>query len=275
MTLSPLQIKLYATLALAAALIVFEFVTRMDDRQKIKSGEVKDQREHDTLLVKHNAVPYTKGRIWAEGLLIVATGIMVAVTAMSVIEYQKYGAFYDASWRSPDVEQHFLFDSKSNQDLEAQWLSDPENFPWAEARICFVKLGCEDCERVEQAIHDLEAEGYAVVFSTSEFGRAAVEKYGVTYVPSVVVNGFVVQLRPGAGPDQNTDQDAGTKSDGAQTQEILDDLMSGGLATDENGEDPALDPDYTKYGTKAAIEWAMEQEQARQKNKNQAQEPEN
>ena len=73
-----------------------------------------------------------------DGLLIVATGIMVAVTAMSVIEYQKYGAFYDASWRSPDVEQHFLFDSKSNQDLEAQWLSDPENFPWAEARICFV-----------------------------------------------------------------------------------------------------------------------------------------
>lgn len=257
MTLSPLQLKLYITLALIAALAVFELVTRMDDRRKIASGQARDQREKDTLFVKHNAVPYPKWRIWSEGLLIVAAGAMVAVTMFSVMEYQKYGAFYDASWRSPEVEDHFLFESGANQDLEARWLSDPEDFDWNSTRLCFVKLGCEDCERVEQAIHDLEADGYAVVFSTSEFGKAAVEKYGITYVPSVVMNGLVVQLRSGGSMVQGPGAGA---SDGQQAQDILDGLMSGGLATDGNGGDPAAsDPDYTKYGTKAAIEYAEEQ----------------
>lgn len=256
MTLSPLQIKLYAVLALIAALAVFEAVTRLDDRRRIRSGEVSDQRGKDTLLVKHNAVPYPKWRIWSEGLLIIATGAMVAVTMFSVMEYQKYGAFYDASWRSPEVEDHFLFDSSANQDLEARWLSDPDGFAWNDLRICLVKLGCEDCERVAQAIHELEADGYSVVFSTSEFGRAAVEKYGVTYVPSVILNGMVVQLRSG---ESMVEQDPAGKSDGQQAEDILDGLMSGGLAADENGGDPALDPDYTKYGTKAAIKYAEEQ----------------
>lgn len=253
MTLSPMQIKLYLAIALIAALAVFELVTRLDDRRKIRSGAVRDQREKDTLFVRHNAVPYPKWRIWSEGLLIIAAGAMVAATMFSVIKYQEYGAFYDASWRSPEVEKHFLFSSKANQDLESQWLRDPENFPWNDQRICLVKLGCEDCERIEPAIRQLEAEGYDLVFSTSALGREIVSRYGVDYVPSVILNGMVIQLRSGDSVIPQGDR----ISDGQQAQEILDDLLSG---PDTDGRpfgaaDPD-DPDYTKYGTKAAIEAA-------------------
>lgn len=258
MTLSPMQVKLYLTLALIAALAVFELVTRLDDRRKIRSGEVEDQRKNDTLLVKHNAVPYPKWRIWSEGLLIIATGAAVAITMFSVIRYQEYGAFYDASWRSPEVEKHFLFSSKANQDLESQWLRDPENFPWNDQRICLVKLGCEDCERIESAIRQLESEGYALVFSTSALGREIVSRYDVTYVPSVILNGMVIQLRSGDSVIRQPDQ----KSDGQQAQEILDDLLSDGGSDDRpfGAADPD-DPNYTRYGTKAAIE-AAEKESA-------------
>lgn len=261
MTLSPLQLKLYIALALMISLIAYEAVTRLDDRRKIKAGLAEDLRKDDTLLVKHNAVQQPKWRFWSEGLLIIATGIAIAVAMASLMDYQRHGAFYDASWRDPAVESHFEFDATANQDIEAAWRADPENFDWAAQRLCVVKLGCDDCERVAQTIHQLESDGYVTVFSRSDFGKAAVEKYGITYVPSVVMNGLVIQLRSGDSMVE-TEPPADRKTDGEIAQDILDGLMQdGGLATDENGNDPAAaDPNYTKYGTKAAIEYAEEQE---------------
>ena len=256
MALSPLQIKYYIAAALFAALVVFEAVTRMSDRHKIRTGQAEDLTKGDTKLVRHNLVQRSKGRVWAEGLLIIAAGVSMVAAMTSMLEYQKYGAFYDSSWRSPEVEDWFEFDASRGGDLEAVWRADPDGFDWNAQRVVLVKLGCEDCYRVAEAIHGLEADGYVVVFSRSDLGKAFVEKFGVTYVPTVVMNGMTVQLRSGS---SMVPQDGGDH--GEEAREIYDGLMKGGLGTDENGEDPAAkDPNYTKYGTKAAIEAAMEEE---------------
>lgn len=261
MSLSPLQVKYYIAAALFAALLVFELVTRLSDRYKIKTGQAEDLRKNDTKLVKHNAVQQTKSRVWAEGLLIIAAGISMIVAMTSMLEYQKYGAFYDSSWRSPDVENYFEFDAGPGRELEARWKADPDNFDWNNLKICLVKLGCDDCHRVAETIHGLEAEGYVSVFSRSELGQAVMDRYSVDYVPTVILNGMTVQLRSGdsALPGDNAPQDHGSVA-----KDIYGDIMEGGLGTDENGEDPAKDPNYTKYGTKAAIEAAMEEEARKQ-----------
>ena len=262
--MSPFQVKCALLISLAAALAVFELVTRLSDRQKLKSGEVEDLRKDDTLLVKHNAVQHSKARFWTEGLLIIATGIALAVAMMSMIDYQDHGAFYDNSWRDPDVENHFYFSSKDNQTLEAIWAKDPENFDWNAYKVCLVRLGCDDCERVAETISNLASNGYVTVFSRSDLGKAYVERYGITYVPSVILSGNIIQLRSG---DSTLPQDNdGIPEDyGQQTREIVNDLIKGGLGTDKDGNDPAaMDPNYTKYGTKVAIEAAMEEERLRQ-----------
>lgn len=257
MTLSPLQVKYYLAIAVFAALLVFELVTRLDDRHKIRSGLAEDLRKSDRGAMKHNAVQYPKWRIWTEGLLIIAAGLCMVLAMWSMSEYDRYGAFYDASWRDPSVEDHFEFESAGNKVLEAAWKADPDAYDWAGTRVVLVKLGCEDCEHVAETIHQLEADGYVTVFSRSELGQAYAEKYGISYVPSAIVGNMVVQLRSGASiipGDDGFDQDAG-KTDGEIARDILDGLTG--------GYDPASDPDYTKYGTKAAIE-AAEEEARRQ-----------
>lgn len=262
--MSPFQLKCAILISLAAALAVFELVTRLSDRQKIKSGEVEDMRKDDTLLVKHNAVQHSKARFWTEGILIIATGVALAFAMMAMIDYQDHGAFYDSSWRDPDVESHFYFSAKANQELEAQYLKDPENFDWSATRICLVKLGCEDCERVHEAISNLAGQGYATIFSTSDLGKAYVEKYNISYVPSVITNGMVIQLRSGDSQIPVYDND-GIPEDhnyGSEARDMVDDLINSDLEFgDDEEETEELDPNYTKYGTKAAIEAAMEEEE--------------
>ena len=268
--MSPFQIKCAVLISLAAALAVFELVTRLSDRQKIKSGEVEDMRKDDTLLVKHNAVQHSKGRFWTEGLLIIATGIALAVAMVSMIDYQDHGAFYDNSWRDPTVESHFYFSSKGNQQLEAAWSKDPENFDWAAYRLCVVKLGCEDCERVHEAISNLAAEGYTIVFSKSDFGQAVVERYGINYVPSVIANGMVIQLRSGDSEIPVYDNDGIPEDYGSEARDIFDALIGSDFGGDASVDD---DPNYTKYGTKAAIEAAMEEEERLRQEQEQAENP--
>lgn len=246
MNLSPLQIKYYLSAAVFAMLVVFELVTRLDNRRKIRSGECEDMRRHNTKLVKYNAVPLPKWRIWTEGLLIIAAGVLMALTIKSMRDYYVYGAFYDSAWRDPDVEDHLIFDSMEGRHLEDFWKLDPENYDWTGNRVVLVKLGCEDCERVAGTINALADQGYTIVFSRSPLGQAYVEKYGINYVPSVIMGGLVVQLRSG---DSIIAQPAASGE--APSKEEMQSLIDSLTEQLENG-------DWDPYGTKAAIEAAIE-----------------
>lgn len=215
--MSPLQLKGCTAAALLAMLLVFKIVSVASDRKKVRSGQEDDLRKGDTLLKKHNMVRHSPARVWAEGLLVIAAGLSVVVLVAAVRDYEAHGAFYDESWRMPGVEGHFMFRSDDTERLQAEYDADPEAFDFEARNAILVKLGCEDCEAVEESLQALYATGgYDVVFSNSEIGKAYVEHFGITFVPSVTYAGNVIELRTGSSaygdgePVEGGDAGAGT-----------------------------------------------------------------
>lgn len=245
--MSPLLLKICAAAALFAMLAVFELVTRLSDRAKIKSGEARDMRQDNTLLKRYNAVPLPRWRYWSEGILIIACGAAAVLAMSGVQKYQEYGAFYDDSWRMADVEDHMFYSAAGTEALQALYDADPEHFDFGQYKICLVKLGCPDCERVRETIDALDGSFY-VVFSTSPVGKAVVERYGVTYVPSVVYSGMVLEMRTDGQsvPDDGSGQPSGPSGSGG-VGGMVDDLIDG--AQDGGGNGDAKDgPPDTKTG---------------------------
>ncbi len=251
--MSPLLLKLCAALSLFTMLAVFELVTRLSDRAKIKSGEAEDMRKDNTMLKRYNAVPHPRWRYWSEGLLVIGCGIAAVLAMSSVSKYQAYGAFYDDSWRMPDVEEHMLYKADGTEALQALYDADPENFDFSGYKICLVKLGCPDCERVSETINALD-DSFYVVFSTSPVGKAIVEQYGVTYVPSVLYSGTVLEMRtsdavPQAPAGGASGENPGTSGNAGGTGDIdgmVGDLMDG--LAGEGDDTPKDGPPGTKSG---------------------------
>lgn len=123
------------------------------------------------------------------------------VTYSIAMRYKAYGAFFDDSWRDPEVERHFMFDTKDTEELQAIFDSDPENFRFDLYDVILVRLGCEDCEKNESRILGAKAEikekkgrkAY-IVFSRSDIGKRYAAMYGVDNVPSVIVDSVVIAL---------------------------------------------------------------------------------
>ena len=215
--MSPMQLKMCAAAALFGMLAVFEIVSRARDAALVKSGRAEDLRKDDTVLKKHNMVQHSKGRIWAEGILIIATGIAVVVWVAAMLQYQSYGAFYDGSWRVPDVEDHFHFRTDDTERLQAEYDKDPENFDFSARSAIVVKLGCQDCEAVYETLDALYAAGvYDIVFSNSDIGKKYVEYFDITYVPSVTYGGNVIELRTGDAAYDDGEPVGGTAVDDIQ-----------------------------------------------------------
>lgn len=202
--ISPLLMKTCASAALFLSLVVFETATRISDRAKIRSGQAEDMRKNNTLMKRYNAVQLPRWRWWSEALLIIATGAMMLATMISVNKYQTYGAFYDESWRMPDVEEHMLFRSDGTEALQDLYDADPAGFSFDDYKVCLVRLGCEDCEAVKETILALD-DSFHVVFSKSDIGRRFAEHYEVDYVPSVIYHGTVLEMRTNMDmPDEDT-----------------------------------------------------------------------
>lgn len=215
--MSPLQLKMCVAAALFAALVIFEVLSRIRDTWLVKSGQAEDLRKDDTVLTKHNMVRHSKSRIWCEGLLIIATGIAVIVWVSGLLEYKSYGAFYDGSWRVPDVESHFHFKTDDDERLQKEYDADPENFDFNARSAIVVKLGCSDCEEIYETLDALYATGgYDIVFSNSDIGRKYVDYFGITYVPSVTYGGNVIELRTGSSQYDDGNPLFGNDGDGIQ-----------------------------------------------------------
>lgn len=207
--MSPLQFRICAAAGLMAALVIYELASWLADRRRIASGEVPEPPERKdgekSPFVKYNKVPRTKGRILTEGLLIIATGAMIVASVAAMARYDRYGAFYDASWRVPEAEDHFLFRSDGTKRLQEDYDAAGGELDFSAYKICLVKFGCADCEKVAETIRSLEDDPtWTVVFSNSPVGEAVVEEYGVNFVPSIVFDGQVVELRwSDAAPDDD------------------------------------------------------------------------
>lgn len=223
--ISPLLIKACASAALFVSLVVFEVVTRISDHAKIRSGQAEDMRKNNTLMKRYNAVQLPRWRWWSEALLIIATGVMMLATMVSVNKYQAYGAFYDGSWRMPDVEEHMLFRSDGTEALQAIYDADPAGFDFDAYKVCLVRLGCEDCANVKETILALD-DSFYVVFSRSDIGKRYAERYDVDYVPSVVYHGAVLEMRTNG----NTDGEMPDAPDTEDVPGMIDDLT--GLSGD-------------------------------------------
>lgn len=239
LNMSPMQLKGCAAAALFVMLLVFELASRAHDRALVKSGQAEDLRKGDTALKKHNMVQRSKARVWSEGLLIIATGAAILLWVAAMVDYQDHGAFYDEAWRMPGVEDHFHFTTDDTERLQALYDADPEGFDFTAGDAIVVKLGCQDCEDVYDTLDALYATGgYSVIFSNSDVGRAYVEHFGITYVPSVVYAGNVVELRTGNaqyGDGEPVDGfDAGEASD--RLKEWLESQPEGGGAGTKAGD---------------------------------------
>lgn len=172
LAMSPLQIKFCAAAALSAALVVLCLARRR---------------------------PVSRSGTWARVLVAVAVVASWALCAGSFMDYKNHGAFYDESWRDPNVESHFMFTTADTEALGKAYAAGPDSFDFESVNVLLVKLGCSDCEAAEDALLALyRTGGYAVVFSNSDVGRAYVDYYGVSYVPSVVYAGTVIELRSGS-----------------------------------------------------------------------------
>lgn len=247
--MSPMQLKGCIAAALFAMLIVFESVSRVSDIRKIRSGQSEDLRKDDTLLKKHNMVQHSRFRIWSEGLLIIAAGLSIIIWVAAMQDYQAYGAFYDSAWRMPDVEDHFMFRSDDTERLQKEYDADPKGFDFEARNAILVKLGCEDCENAEEALKALyETGGYDVIFSNSDIGKAYVEHFGITFVPSVTYSGSVIELRTGSSQYDDGEPVGDSEVDG---------ILDGAGKLEDWMQD--ADPDHPGTKTGENARWEAEQ----------------
>ncbi len=130
--------------------------------------------------------------------LFIASGIALYMT---INKYSAYGAFYDDSWKDPNVDSRFLFDTNDTKTLQALYDSDPDAFNPELYPVILVRLGCEDCEvaydRIMAAKTEIETKrpitAY-IVFSRSDIGKIYVNKYNVTNVPVVIIDNACITL---------------------------------------------------------------------------------
>lgn len=148
-----------------------------------------------------------KGGIAAfSGICLAALAVCLAGTGITACRYGSYGAFYDDSWKEPDVESHFLFRSDDTEALQAIYDSDPDGFRPALYDVLIVRLGCEDCEAqagrvlaAKDEIAERKGRPAYIIFSRSEIGRLYVDEYGVSEVPVAIVGGALIRLYDEAG----------------------------------------------------------------------------
>ena len=130
-------------------------------------------------------------------LLLVSLGMLAA----NIARYSRYGAFYDDSWRDPEIESHFIFDTDDSKALEAIRSSDPDAFDPDLYDVILIRLGCADCEAASGDISALKAaieaarpEPVYIVFSRSPIGKYYVDHYSIKEVPCIVMNGAVTGM---------------------------------------------------------------------------------
>lgn len=224
--MSPLQWYIGITTALFVTLVVYEIGIRWYDRYRIKNGIEEDRSKDNTFNVKYHKIPRSNFRILFEGILIIITGVMMLLSYFKMTEYQKYGAFYDTSWRAKEVEDHFIFTTEDTEFLQDIYNADPENFDYAKYAICLVRIGCADCEKVQDVIKELDNENLYIIHSRSDIGKRYVERYGVQYVPSVIVDDTVIPLYSSESyQPQNTTSDTGTDNIVNDVEDMADDLI--------------------------------------------------
>lgn len=184
---------LYFTLALLlASFIVFitMWLGKIAYTINLKHLYAENSDEIDEKVISKNR---TLGRCVIVCFIIMM--LCLTATISVAIYYNNHGAFYDNAWRDPTVDSHFTFDTKDTNYLQNVYNSDPENFKPELYNVILVRLGCSDCEDVEQILLSAKDEGEIyIIFSRSEIGQIYVNKYNIEYVPSTVLDGVYIPL---------------------------------------------------------------------------------
>ena len=224
--MSPVQIAMCAAAALTAMAILVHVLYWLSDRAALKSGNAAEPEKPEGVpFLKRNAVVHTKGRILLEGCLMIAAGVAIVAWMGLASHWAKYGAFYDNAWRDPSAADHFIWTNEDTEALQKLYDADPEGFDFDARKAIIVTLGCPDCENAKDAITALQATGdYYVVFSASRIGRAYMEHYDISWVPSVTYSGLVIELRGTRLPDPEP-------SAGIDIDRLIDEIIGAGLVT--------------------------------------------
>lgn len=193
--MSPLLLCMGILLALMTTTFVFHVGMILSDRYKLKHGLAEDMSKNNTFLVKYYKIPRSTFRIITGNLLLISTGIMLIFTVNKMMTYGEHGAFFDDSWRRKDVEEHFVFTVEGDDKLSELYKSDPENFNFECWKVVMVRFGCPDCEKLAGTIKQYQDAGYMVIFSRSEIGQKFMDYYKIDYVPSVITDGEVNNLK--------------------------------------------------------------------------------
>ena len=126
-------------------------------------------------------------------LIFLAIAIIVVISV--VYYYNKHGAFYDDAWRDPDVDNHFIWTTDDTEFLQSIYDTDPDNFKPELYDVILVRLGCDDCEKIQDIILSAENnDDLYIIFSRSTIGQIYVNKYDIKYVPCTVIDGIYVPL---------------------------------------------------------------------------------
>lgn len=192
--MSPLQRLMIISTSLFITILVFEIITKAYDAYRIKHGLAEDQSLKNTRWVKYYKIQRSAFRYIFECSLIILTGVLIVITMMKMRTYNNYGAFYDESWRVPEIEQYLDFPAADTEELNEIYTKDPANFDFDAYKICLVKLGCDDCIKIKDEILALQEYDIKLVFSTSTVGKAYVAEYNINFVPCIIENNVVTNL---------------------------------------------------------------------------------
>ena len=179
--------------------ILFHAYDKSMDKKEMELPE--DERPRQMTLKNNKMVRYYKrqrsyGRIIFQNVAFICLAVVLIIMTKRMMTYQSYGAFYDDSWKQPDVEEHFMFDSSDSEDLLDIYNKDPDNFEFDKYNIVMIRFGCPDCEQNKELIKKYDTnKDYYVIFSRSEIGKKYVEHYKINYVPCMIISGNVEHLK--------------------------------------------------------------------------------
>jgi len=130
-------------------------------------------------------------------LLFICFGALLIMTGYKAKRYYDYGAFYDDSYKKPDVESHLgYFKSEETEYLQSIYDKDPENFNFDLYPVIIVRYGCQDCETDFNLINAND-DRYYIVHSRSDIGKKYVEHFNVISVPTFIKNGNILNYSSG------------------------------------------------------------------------------
>ena len=192
MILNMNHFKFYFALFVCFAIIfiVYMIIQKISDKHREDAGEEQIKQSKNPL-IKNYKFKRTKFQIIFPNAVLIIAGICLILFVKTWMKYQSYGAFYDDSWKQPDVESHFYFDSSDSEELYKLYKSNPENFNLSAYNVAIVRFGCPECEEDKNALDELKANGIVdyIIYSRSEIGKIFVDNFNVHYVPCVILDG--------------------------------------------------------------------------------------